>query len=172
MTEDQQELWELIEDVRPAMMTTVEPDGTFRSRPMWTQGDDFDGSLWFFTSDEAPKVEELERNPHVGLSYAAPDKDLYVSVSGRAQLVHDEAKAKEPGTSTPRPGSRRAWTTPTWRCSASTSSGRSSGKTRSRRSSSSPRSCSAPSRASRRRAVRKGSSSSAVAPRGAWRREN
>ena len=62
---------------------------------MWTQGDDFDGSLWFFTSDEAPKVEELERNPHVCLSYAAPDKDLYVSVSGRAELVHDEAKAKE-----------------------------------------------------------------------------
>ena len=33
---------------------------------MWTQGNKFDGSLWFFTSDEAPKVEELERNPHVG----------------------------------------------------------------------------------------------------------
>ena len=62
---------------------------------MWTQGDSFDGSLWFFTSDEAPKVGELERNPHVGLSYGAPDKDLYVSVSGRATLVRDKAKAEE-----------------------------------------------------------------------------
>ena len=95
MTEQQQELWERIEGVRTAMLTTVEADGSLRSRPMWTQGDAFDGSLWFFTSDEAPKVDELEANPHVGLSYAAPDKDLYISVTGRAQLVHDRAKAEE-----------------------------------------------------------------------------
>jgi general stress protein 26 len=90
-----EELWERIESVRTAMMTTAEPDGTLRSRPMWTQGDEFDGSLWFFTSDDAPKVDELERNPQVGLSYGAPDKDLYVSVSGRAELVRDRQKAKE-----------------------------------------------------------------------------
>jgi general stress protein 26 len=95
MTNAQRELWERIENVRTAMMTTVEPDGSFRSRPMWTQGDEFDGSLWFFTSDEAPKVDELGDNPHVCLSYAAPDKDLYLSVTGRAELVHDKAKAQE-----------------------------------------------------------------------------
>ena len=43
----QEELWERIEGVRTAMMTTVELDGSLRSRPMWTQGDEFDGSLWF-----------------------------------------------------------------------------------------------------------------------------
>ena len=95
MIERQQELWERIESVRTAMLTTTEPDGTLRSRPMWTQGDEFDGSPWFFTSDEAPKVDELERNPQVCLSYGAPDTDLYLSVSGRAELVRDEAKAKE-----------------------------------------------------------------------------
>ena len=95
MTEKQQELWERIEGVRTAMLTTVEPDGSLRSRPMWTQGDEFDGSLWFFTAEDAPKVEDLQRNPHVGLSYAAPDKDLYLSVSGRAELVYDRSKAEE-----------------------------------------------------------------------------
>ena len=40
-------------------------------------------------------MEDLQRNPHVGLSYAAPDKDLYLSVSGRAKLVHDRSKAEE-----------------------------------------------------------------------------
>jgi general stress protein 26 len=49
MTADQRELWERIDKVRPAMMTTVELDGSFRSRPMWTQGDEFDGTLWFFS---------------------------------------------------------------------------------------------------------------------------
>lgn len=92
MTPAQRELWDKVERVRPAMLTTVDEDGSLRSRPMWTLGDDFDGSLWFFTADDAPKAAELERNPQVGLSYAAPDKDLYVSVSGRATLVHDKAR--------------------------------------------------------------------------------
>ena len=90
------ELWERIEKVRPAMLTTVESDGSLRSRPMWTQGDEFDGTLWFFVSDDGPLARELERNSRVGLSYAAPDKDLYVSVSGRAALVYDRARAEEP----------------------------------------------------------------------------
>jgi general stress protein 26 len=38
MTAEHRELWERIKKVRPAMMTTVESDGSFRSRPMWTQG--------------------------------------------------------------------------------------------------------------------------------------
>lgn len=89
------ELWERVEDVRVAMMTTVDVDGSLRSRPMWTQGDDFDGSLWFFISKEAPAAHALARDPRVGLAYAAPDKDLYVSVVGTGELVDDEAKARD-----------------------------------------------------------------------------
>ncbi len=95
MDENQQQLWDRISDVRPTMMTTVEADGTLRARPMWTQGDSFDGSLWFFTADDAPKAEELERNPHVCLAYGKPDDDLFVSVSGRASVVRDRAKIDE-----------------------------------------------------------------------------
>jgi general stress protein 26 len=95
MTAAQRELWDKLEGVRPAMMTTVDADGSLRSRPMWTQGDSFDGSLWFFTADDAPKADDLARNPQIGLSYAAPDKDLYVSVSGRAEVVDDRAKIDE-----------------------------------------------------------------------------
>ena len=95
MTAEQKELWERIEEVRPAMMTTVDTGGSFRSRPMWTQGDGFDGSLWFFVSDDGPLARALERNPRIGLSYAAPDKDLYLSVSGVGALVQDRAKADE-----------------------------------------------------------------------------
>ena len=54
MTEAQKELWEKIEDVRTAMLTTAELDGSLRSRPMWTRGDEFDGTLWSFASDESP----------------------------------------------------------------------------------------------------------------------
>jgi general stress protein 26 len=95
VTEEQTELWERIQENRSAMLTTVEADGMLRSRPMWTQGDSFDGVLWFFTAYDAPMVDELQFNPHVALSYSAPDKSLFVSVTGRAELVYDRAKIEE-----------------------------------------------------------------------------
>lgn len=94
-TGDHQELWERIGKVRVAMLTSIDTDGVPRSRPMWTQGDTFDGSLWFFISTEAPATQALREDPRVVLSYAAPDKDLYVSVVGRAELVDDKQKASE-----------------------------------------------------------------------------
>ncbi len=90
-----QKLGELIKEVKIAMMTTLDQDGTFRSRPMATQKTEFDGTLWFFTHASSPKVEEVEQSHHVNLSYAAPDSNTYVSVTGTATLVRDEAKAKE-----------------------------------------------------------------------------
>ncbi len=88
-------LGELIKDVRIAMMTTQESDGTLRSRPMATQQVEFDGDLWFFTSADAAKVEEVQQDQHVNLSYAKPNDDTYISVSGNAKFVRDIAKQKE-----------------------------------------------------------------------------
>ena len=56
---------------------------------------EFDGVLWFFTKADAPKVDEVEQDQHVNLSYASPEKSKYVSVSGTAMLVRDKVKAKE-----------------------------------------------------------------------------
>lgn len=88
-------LGELIHGIKVAMMTTVEEDGTLRSRPMWTHDRDFDGELWFFTREHSPKVDEVERDHHVNLSYSEPGRDRYVSVSGVARLVRDKDKARE-----------------------------------------------------------------------------
>ena len=85
----------MIKDIEFAMLTTAEPDGTLRSRPMATQQVEFDGVLWFFTHAHAPKVEEIEREHHVNLSYAKPEDQRYVSVSGLARLVRDRKKAEE-----------------------------------------------------------------------------
>ena len=85
-------LGELIHGIKVAMMTTVEADGSLRSRPMWTHDTDFDGKLWFFTREHSPKVDEVERDHHVSLAYADPTRDRYVSVSGMARLVLDKDK--------------------------------------------------------------------------------
>lgn len=86
---------ELIHDIRIAMLTTQTPEGSLRGRPMATQEAPFDGNLWFFTSAESPKVDEIEDEHHVQLSYASPEDNRYVSVSGRATVVRDRAKAQE-----------------------------------------------------------------------------
>lgn len=93
--ENIKKLHELIEDIKVAMLTTVEDDGTLRSRPMVTQQFEFDGNFWFYTSADAPKVDEIKHDQHVNLSYAEPDDQKYVSVSGRGQIVRDRQKIEE-----------------------------------------------------------------------------
>jgi general stress protein 26 len=93
--DDIRKLQSLIRDIKFTMMTTAMPDGTLRSRPMATQRNEFEGTLWFFTDDHAAKVHEILEDTHVNLGYASPSKDDYVSVSGRATLVKDKGKAKE-----------------------------------------------------------------------------
>jgi len=92
---DVEKIRDLIKGIRIAMLTTVEEDGGLRSRPMATQKEEFDGELWFFTSDETPKVGEIRKDRRVNLSYADPDDNRYVSLSGTARVVRDKEKARE-----------------------------------------------------------------------------
>jgi general stress protein 26 len=93
--DDLKKVQELINGINIAMLTTRDSEGNFRSRPMATQEVEFDGDLWFFTGRDTDKVEEIAEEPLVGLSYAAPDKNRYVSVSGTAEVNEDRDKMKE-----------------------------------------------------------------------------
>ena len=77
------------------MFTTRAGDGTLRSRPMATQQAPFDGVLWFFTGQSTDKTIEIDREAEVNVAYANPDDQAYVSVSGRARILDDRAKARE-----------------------------------------------------------------------------
>ncbi len=95
MTQSREALWDKIKDIRIAMMVTDEGDEVLRSRPMYTQQPEFDGDIWFFTRDDSAKTDEVAKDKQVNLSYASEKNNLYVSVSGTAQVVHDRAKAEE-----------------------------------------------------------------------------
>ena len=89
-------LRELIGAINIAMFTTAAADGSLRSRPMATLQFDYTaGELWFFTADDSPKTDEIAGDQRVGLSYASTGRQDYVSISGRARLVHDRAKIAE-----------------------------------------------------------------------------
>ena len=89
-----EKLRSLIDDIDFCMLTTMD-EGHLRSRPMSTQKFEFDGDLWFFTSDQTHKIEEIERDNRVNVSYSNPAVDRYVSVSGGAEIVKDRAKIEE-----------------------------------------------------------------------------
>jgi general stress protein 26 len=86
----------LVKEIDIAMLTTVDEDGTLRSRPMSNNGDiEFDGDLWFFTYGSSHKVQEAQKEPQVNVAFSQPGKQNYVSMSGRATLVRDKAKIEE-----------------------------------------------------------------------------
>jgi len=93
--ENVRKLREMIKGIEFAMLTTIEDDGSLRSRPMATQKVEFDGDLYFFTKASAPKVDEVESDRHVCVSYAAPENQTYVSMSGLARLLRDRTEMEE-----------------------------------------------------------------------------
>lgn len=87
-------LWSLIRQIGVAMFSTVEPDGSLRSRPMYTCNTEegFDGALWFVTDRSDPKAIELGQAPEVGVVYACARDRIYVALSGTANLVDDRVR--------------------------------------------------------------------------------
>jgi general stress protein 26 len=93
---DLEKLRELVKDIDFCMLTTVDERGDLHSRPMSSNGDiDPNGDIWFFTNASSHKVSEIEKLPKVNVSFADPDDQRYISVSGTAQLVRDRAKIDE-----------------------------------------------------------------------------
>lgn len=83
------DLYELIDGIEVAMLTTRRPDGQLVSRAMQTQRRTAGADLWFVTSIESQKFEELASDPHVNVSYYRDRTREWVSVSGKAILSRD-----------------------------------------------------------------------------------
>jgi len=89
-------LREMIKDIDFCMLTTIDEQGDPHSRPMSSNGDiDPDGDLYFFTNASSHKVSEVAQSPKVNVSFADPENQRYVSVTGLASLVQDREKINE-----------------------------------------------------------------------------
>ena len=88
-------LKELVEDIDFTMLTTQDAAGNLVSRPMSTRQMDENGDIWFFTADDSKKADEVRADHEVGLSYLDAKGMRFVSVAGRAAVVHDRAKMEE-----------------------------------------------------------------------------
>lgn len=84
----------LLEGIDFAMLTTI-TGGKMHSRPMSTQELDENGDLWFFTSDDSRKIDEIEQDNRINVAYSNPNGNTYVSVFGMGEVVKDRAKIEE-----------------------------------------------------------------------------
>jgi general stress protein 26 len=94
MDSDTKKFWDMIDDIRVAMLTTDTPHG-LESRPMSAYVDKAAGYIWFITRIDSDKTGEIKDDAHINLAFANSSSNKYVSVTGTARVVRDPAKQKE-----------------------------------------------------------------------------
>ncbi|WP_437682622.1 pyridoxamine 5'-phosphate oxidase family protein [Sorangium sp. So ce131] len=93
-TGSREKLMEILKKFRNAMLVTQATHGVLRSRPMaLMKVDDATGDIWFMTSIDSGKVDEIESNPEVNVTLQQEHR--YLSLSGRASIVRSRAKIEE-----------------------------------------------------------------------------
>jgi general stress protein 26 len=86
---DKKHLHELLESFDTAMLITRHHDG-MHARPMAVADVEGAHCVWFVTSVDSPKAEEIRTDPRVSATFQANRK--FVALSGNAELVRDRAK--------------------------------------------------------------------------------
>ena len=95
MKSELDKFYDLIDDIKVAMMTTRRPDGHLESRAMANQKRADGADLWFVTADGTDKLRDITHDPHVNLAYYTSGSYEWVSASGIASISRDRAKIRE-----------------------------------------------------------------------------
>lgn len=86
--------WDVVARVGVCMMTTAYAQG-LRARPLEARPDRAAGLIWFVTDVRGAKDDEIADTPEVCLIFIDPKQRVYLSLSGRAEVRRDAAKAAE-----------------------------------------------------------------------------
>jgi general stress protein 26 len=85
----QRHLLDVINNFKTAMLVTRTADGALRSRPLAVAECGSDGTIYFATSSESGKVNELEDDARVNVTMQ--NDNQYVSLTGLGEIVDDRA---------------------------------------------------------------------------------
>ena len=97
MTSQESEIarvWQMMAKIATCMLVTSTGEG-MRARPMHALPDQDAGCIWFVTDCRGAKGEEIEFGPIVCLAFADTASNTYLSLTGAAEVIRDESKAKE-----------------------------------------------------------------------------
>ena len=87
-------VWHVIEKVRVGMLTTRFAGG-LRARPLEARADRDAGIIWFVTDIRGTKDEEINAAHDIGLVFIDEGDRIYLSITGRASVTRDTARAKK-----------------------------------------------------------------------------
>ena len=95
---------EAMKDIDFCMLVSRAQDGSLGGRPMSNNREvEYEGTSRFFTCDDARMIEDIARDPSVGLTYQGKagilgvvgKPGLFVHVEGEARVIKDKAKFAE-----------------------------------------------------------------------------
>ena len=95
MSDALNKLYDLVDEIEIAMMTTRRADGHLEARPMATQKRAAGADLWFVSAEGTAKLRDIEADPHVNLAYYKDRTREWISVSGLATMSRDRDKIRE-----------------------------------------------------------------------------
>jgi general stress protein 26 len=85
-------VWQIVEKVGVCMLTTRFGAG-LRARPLEARPDRQAGLIWFVTDARAGKDDEIENFPDVGLAFVDHKDKAWLSITARAEVLDDHARA-------------------------------------------------------------------------------
>jgi len=94
MRDELSKLYEMIDKLEVAMLTTRRQDGHLVSRAMANQKHAPGADLWFVASEGTPKLAEISADPHVNVGYYKDRTREWISVSGLATISRDRETIK------------------------------------------------------------------------------
>src|SRR3569833_355003 len=94
MANDHERVWDVIEKVRVGMLTTRSDQG-FRARPLDARPDKEAGIIWFVTDARSHKVEQINNEHDVCLTFIDDDSRAYLSITGRGSIKQDTLQAQK-----------------------------------------------------------------------------
>jgi general stress protein 26 len=89
MRKELKKLYDMIEELDTAMLTTRRADGHLVSRAMANQKHAPGADLWFVTTEGSGKLDDLAADPHINLAYYKDRTREWVSVAGLAKVSRD-----------------------------------------------------------------------------------
>ena len=85
-------VWDILENNSVGMLTT-QFSGGLRARPLDARPDREAGAIFFVTDVRGHKDDEIAARPDVCFVVTVPSDNVYLSITGRASVTRDPAKA-------------------------------------------------------------------------------
>lgn len=91
LTTQAEDLYKLINDVNVCMLTTRRQDGHLVSRAMSVREVQPGANLVFITNNQTGKIDELQNDDHVNLTFYRDQTKEWASICGTARIENDRA---------------------------------------------------------------------------------